>query len=300
MNITLVQMRAFLAVAESLSFSRAADRLGVTQPTLSAAIRNLEESVGGRLFDRDTRKVALTALGLDCKRLAVQLLDEAERVESQLRSHVLGRRGMVRIAAPANLFPGLLLPGLRAFRAAHPGVQLEFADVTSDEALRRLRLNQADLAIGLLANGFKDVRAALLGRLPYVAILPETHTLAARRTIRWQDIRTEEVVVLQARDSVTEMVARVLGDAGVTPLAACRVNELATAAALVYGGFGIGLMGYWSAAHMMRPGLVIRELAEPTFSGTIQLLTLADVEVSVQVRQLQDALRRHAPALPRL
>lgn len=300
MDITLVQMRAFLAVAESLSFSRAADRLRVTQPTLSMTIRNLEESLGGKLFDRDTRKVALTALGLDCRRLAVELLNEADRVESQLRSHVLGRRGSVRIAAPANFFPDLLLPGLQAFRGSHPAVQLEFADVTSDEAVRRLRLHQADLAIGLLASGDKDVRASALGRLPYVAILPETHALAARRTLRWQDIRTEEVVVLQARDSVTERVARALSEAGVTPLAAYRVNELSTAAALVNGGFGIGLMGYWSAVHMLRPGLVIRELTAPAFSGTIHMLTLVSVELSPQVRQLQDSLRRYAPLPPRL
>ena len=298
MNITLAQMRSFLALAESLSFSRAADRLGVTQPTLSAAIRNMEESIGGKLFDRDTRKVALTALGIDCKRLATQLLEEADRVESQLRNHVLGRRGAVRVAAPANLFPGLLAPGLVAFRAAHPEVRLEFSDVTTDEAVRRLHLHQADLVIGLRMDSDPDLRARPLSHVPYVGILPESHPLASRRTIRWQDIRLEDVVVLQARDSVTTRVTQALGEAGVTPKAAYRVNELSTAAALVNGGFGIGLMGYWSALHMHRPGLVIRELSAPAFSGVVSMLTLARVDVSPQVRELQVALRRHAPALP--
>lgn len=300
MNITLVQMRAFLALAEALSFSQAAARLGVTQPTLSVTIRHLEDSIGGKLFDRDTRKVALTALGIDCKRLAVQLLDEADRVQSQLRSHVMGRRGTVRIAAPATLYPSLLLPGLRAFRAEQPGVRLEFADVTSDEAVRRLRLHQADLAIGIRVSSERDLRARPLGLFPYVAILPDTHPLAERRTIRWQDIRTEDVVILQARDSVTTWVTQTLGEAGVAPLGAYRVNELSTAAALMHGGFGIGLMAYWSAHHILRPGLVIRELADPSFRGVVSLLTLANVEQSPQVRQLQDVVQRHAPKLPRL
>ncbi len=300
MDITLVQMRAFLALAESLSFTRAADSLGVTQPTLSATIRHLEEAIGGKLFDRDTRKVALTALGLDCQRLALQLLNEVDRVEGQLRSHVLGRRGTVRVAAPASLFPGLLLPGLVAFRRAHPGVRLEFADVTNDEAVHRLRVHQADLAIAVRAVSETDLRAQPLGHYPYVAILPDAHALAARRAIRWRDIQTEDVVVLQARDSLTALVARALGEAGVTPQAAYRVNDLSTAAALITGGFGIGLMGYWSAHHLLRPGLVIRLLSEPSFNGALRMLTLPSIELSPQVRHLQDALRRHAPALPRL
>jgi len=277
MNITLVQMRAFLALAESLSFTRAADSLGVTQPTLSATIRHLETAIGGRLFDRDTRKVALTALGLDCQRLARQLLSEVDRVEGQLRSHVLGRRGSVRIAAPANLFPNVLLPGLRAFRQANPGVRLEFADVPSDEAVHRLHAHQADLAIGVRAGGETGLRTQVVGQYPYVAILPDTHALAARRAIRWRDIQTEDVVVLQARDSLTS-----------------------TAAALVHGGFGVGLMSYWSAHQIFKPGLVIRMLSEPSLNGTIVLRTLPSVELSPQVRQLQEALRRHAPTLPRL
>ncbi|HNE59172.1 MAG TPA: LysR family transcriptional regulator [Ottowia sp.] len=300
MNITLVQMRAFLALAESLSFTRAADSLGVTQPTLSATIRHLETAIGGRLFDRDTRKVALTALGLDCQRLARQLLSEVDRVEGQLRSHVLGRRGSVRIAAPANLFPNVLLPGLRAFRQANPGVRLEFADVPSDEAVHRLHAHQADLAIGVRAGGETGLRTQVVGQYPYVAILPDTHALAARRAIRWRDIQTEDVVVLQARDSLTSRIARTLGEAGVMPQAAYRVNELSTAAALVHGGFGVGLMSYWSAHQIFKPGLVIRMLSEPSLNGTIVLRTLPSVELSPQVRQLQEALRRHAPTLPRL
>lgn len=300
MNITLVQMRAFLALADSLSFTAAAERLGVTQPTLSANIRHLEETIGGKLFHRDTRNVQLSALGLDCKRLATQLLDEADRVEGQLLSHVLGRRGSLRIAAPANLYPTLLLPGLTAFRAAHSGVRLEFADVTSDEAVRRLRLHQADLAIGLRVRSRPDLRTTALRHNPYVAILPDGHPLAGRQRIRWLDIRVEDVIVLQARDSVTEMVALALNEAGVRPQSAYRVNELSTATALITGGFGIGLMAYWSAVHIARPGLVIRELVDPAFRGQVDMLTLADVEVSPQLRQLQEALSRQAPPEPRL
>lgn len=294
MKLTLAQMRAFLAVAGSLNFTRAAERLGVTQPTLSATIHNLELAIGGKLFDRDTRHVALTSLGLDCQRLAIQLLDEADRVESQLQSHVRGRRGLVRVAAPANLYPTVLMPGLMAFRAAHPTVRIEFSDVTTDEAVQQLRQGKADVAIGFRTLEEQDLRSRVIATYPYVAILPDTHALASRRLIRWRDIKSEEVVMLKARDSLSSLVMQTLWDSGVTPQVANRINEMPTATALINGGFGIGLMGYWSAAHILKPGLVIREIGEPAFNATVRLMTLASVTWSPQVRALLTALRVNA------
>ncbi len=295
MKITLTQMRAFLALAESLSFTRAAERLGVTQPSLSAMIRSLEAEIGGKLFDRDTRKVMLTMLGQDCRTLAAQLVDESDRVEGLLRSHVLGKRGAIRVAASANLFPIVLSKGLATFRQTYPAIRMEFFDVTGDEAVHRLRSGQVDLAVGLHATGDTDLRVTHLGRYPYVIILPDTHPLTRLRRIRWQDIRSEDVIALQSRDSVSSHVFRALNEAGVMPQAVYRVNELATVAALLGSGFGIGLMAWWSAEHILPPGWTIRSLTEPSINGVVKLMTASSVALSPQLRQLQILLLRHAP-----
>lgn len=295
MKITLVQLRAFLALADSLSFTAAAERLRITQPSLSSTIRNLEATIGGRLFDRDTRKVRLTHLGVDCRRLAMRLLQEAERTESELRRHVAGERGALRIASLPNIFPTLLKPALAEFRQLRPGVRLRFADVTSDEAIRQLRNDQADMAIVLKIADDADLRYRFLAEHRFVALLPLTHPLAARPTLTWLDLQGVDAVLLQSRDSIGSRISEFLREAGVVPPATYRVNELSTAVALVDAGFGIGLMAHHSAEHARRADLVMRDILEPAVVGTIAMITSAARELSPPVALLQDILVRHAP-----
>lgn len=294
MKITLQQYRSFLALADSLSFTAAAERLHIKQSTLSSSIQNLEAAIGGKLFDRDTRRVRLTALGVECRRMAARLLDEAQRTESELQRHVSGERGSVRIAAVPNIFPTLLRAPLAEFRAQRPGVRLQFADVTSDEALQQVRQDHADLGIVLQVADETDLRSRLLGEARYVALLPARHALASSAAINWSALLTQELIVLQARDRVTQMVGQALHEAGVTPRIAHRVNELSTAVGLVEAGFGIALMAQYSALHALRDGLVMRELRDPSISGRLCLVTLADKEWTPAVKLLHDILLRHA------
>ena len=296
MKITLQQYRSFLALADSLSFTAAAERLHIKQSTLSSSIQNLEAAIGGKLFDRDTRRVRLTALGVECRRMAARLLDEAQRTESELQRHVSGERGSVRIAAVPNIFPTLLRAPLAEFRAQRPGVRLQFADVTSDEALQQVRQDHADLAIVLQVADEPDLRSRLLGEARYVALLPARHALASNAAINWSALLTQELIVLQARDRVTQMVGQALHEAGVTPRIAHRVNELSTAVGLVEAGFAIALMAQYSAQHALRDGLVMRELRDPSISGRLCLVTLADKEWTPAVKLLHDILLRHARA----
>lgn len=295
MKLTLLQLRSFLAVADCLSFTAAAERLHIKQSTLSSTIQNLESGIGGKLFDRDTRKVRLTSLGVECKRLAIRLLDDAERIEVELQRHISGEWGSVRIAALPNIFPTLLKYSLAEFRLANPGVRLQFMDVQNDEAFRLLRHDQADLAIALQTSDDPDLRYRFLDEHRYVAVLPCSHVLASRDEIAWRDILNEEVIVVQSRDSVGQHVREALRDAGVAPPIAYRVNELSTAVGLLEAGFGIGLMAHPSALHALRPGLVMRELCEPSIVGNVCLVTLASKEWTPPVRQLHEIFLRNAP-----
>jgi LysR family transcriptional regulator, carnitine catabolism transcriptional activator len=296
MNITLLQLRAFLALADALSFTAAAERLHIRQSTLSSTIRNLESSLGGRLFDRDTRRVQLTALGLACRRLAIRLLDEAERTEEELARHVRGETGRLRIAALPNIFPTLLAPALANFRQGNPGVALQFVDVTSDDAVQQLRNGQADIAVAVQLADDADLRYQLLDIQRFVALLPASHVLAAQPSIAWSDLVAQELIVVQSRDAVGARIASALRQAGLTPQLDHRVNELPTAVGLLQAGFGIALMGHHTAEHALRPGLVMRELHEPAIDGRVCIITMANNELSPSLKRLQEVLLRHAPA----
>lgn len=293
MKITLQQYRSFLALAESLSFTAAAERLHIKQSTLSSSIQNLESAIGGKLFDRDTRKVRLTALGIECRRMAIRLLDEAQRTETELQRHVSGERGNIRIAALPNIFPTLLQAPLAEFRAMRPGVRLQFSDVTSDEALHQLRHDQADLAIALQLSDESDLRFRFLDEARYVALLPSSHALAAQESISWQSLLSQDLIVLQSRDTVGHVIGQLLHEAGISPRIAHRVNELPTAVGLVDAGFGIALMAHHSALHGLHDGLVMRDLRDPSIVGKVSLITLTDKEWTAPVRLLHDIFVRH-------
>ncbi len=296
MKITLQQYRSFLALADSLSFTAAAERLHIKQSTLSSSIQNFEIAIGGKLFDRDTRKVRLTALGIECRRMAIRLLDEAQHTETELQRHVSGERGSIRIAALPNIFPTLLRAPLAEFRTMRPGVRLQFADVTSDEATHQLRHDQADLAIALQFADESDLRYRFLDEARYVALLPSNHALASHATISWQDLLSQDLIVLQSRDSVAHVIGQVLHEAGLSPRFAHRVSELSTAVGLLDAGFGIALMAHHSAMHALHDGLVMRDLCEPTIVGKVSLITLADKEWTPAVKLLHDIFVRHSPS----
>ena len=136
-----------MALADEKHFTRAAQRCHLTQPAFSALIRQLEDSAGLRLFDRDTRNVELTAEGRVLEASARRLLADMELAMDDLRDHAAGRRGRVTLAALPSLAAGWL-PGLLAgFRERHPGISIDLRDALLDPCLDMVRSGQADFAV---------------------------------------------------------------------------------------------------------------------------------------------------------
>ena len=147
MNLSARQLRAFVALADEKHFTRAAQRCHLTQPAFSALIRQLEDSAGLRLFDRDTRNVELTAEGRVLEASARRLLADMELAMDDLRDHAARRRGRVTLAALPSLAAGWL-PGLLAgFRERHPGISIDLRDALLDPCLDMVRSGQADFAV---------------------------------------------------------------------------------------------------------------------------------------------------------
>src|SRR5262249_6692764 len=167
-------MRYFVAVAETLHFGRAAERLHISQPPLSRAIRSLEAALGAELFARTKRRVELTPAG-------AQLLDEARRTLTQLESAVhqvravaAGKQGRLRIGfvslADYGVLPGLL----KAFKAARPGVSLALREMLSPDLAAALSARELDFGL-LLPPVTGDLDHFVLQRDRFVAALPARH-----------------------------------------------------------------------------------------------------------------------------
>ena len=290
MDLSLLQLRSFLAAADALNFTTAAERLKIKQPTLSSNIKSLEAAIGGKLFDRDTHSVRLTDLGRVTQNHARRVLEDVDRARVDLQMHVQGVAGSLRIAALPHIFPALLARGLARFRALRPDVSMQFHDVPTQEAIELLRQGHVDLAIVNEHANEPDIRYQALAERRFVALMPTTHPLAGVAHLGWQQLQGHDLIVVKTREMDESEFLQSLRLTGALPSITYRVNQLSTAMGLVEAGLGVALMAHYTAQHVLRPQFAIRPLVEPELVGRVSLMTLAHREQSPPIRLLHDAL----------
>ena len=193
--VELRHLRYFIAVAEELNFSRAAERLHMAQPPLSAAIRQLERELGVDLFIRTTREVSLTDAGRAFLDGARRTLADAERAAEDARRAGAGDLGRLRIAYSwSTRFETLPALG-RAFRASHPGVEVLAQEMWNARMAPAFANGSIDVAISLCPEIASELELAPIRKERLVALLPEHHPLAGQQAIPLSALSGEEIVL---------------------------------------------------------------------------------------------------------
>jgi DNA-binding transcriptional LysR family regulator len=215
----LRQLRYFLAVAEELNFTRAAERLHMAQPPLSATIRQLEDQLGVALFERTSREVKLTAAGRLLAERGTELLAEAQRVFAAVREierSPVGRLAL-GVAPPARF--GIAPQLLGACASQAPGVMLYVREDTTGVLLRELRAGRLDLAVGFCAPPDDALERERLRDQPAVLHVDVSHPLAARESVALSDLRSETLIVAGGSESpgFTSTVVELCRAAGFEP-----------------------------------------------------------------------------------
>jgi len=259
--IELRPLRQFLAVAEELHFGRAARRLHMTQPPLTQAIRQLEASLGARLFERSPRAVSLTPAGEALLPEARRLLAAAEGLPRLVQDAAGGRTGRLRLAFVSTVAYGPLPGWLRSFRQAHPGVAVALREATIDVQLEAFEAGEIDAGFVLHAAaapppGLSAWRAL---REPLVLALPERHPLAARRRLPFEAVAAEPLVIFP-RPIAPSLYDAVLGHyraQGTTPVIAQEAIQMQTIVNLVSAGIGVAWVPQ-ALMQLQRPGVVYR------------------------------------------
>lgn len=196
-RIPLASLIQTLAVAEYLSFHRAANALGVSQPSVSARIRALEEDLGVRLFERDTRGVRLTEAGrlfVERVSVGVEQLDFAVKTAGMAAS---GECGRLRIGIHALIPRSFLAELIAQYREAYPGIEVEITEGTARDAVMQLRANNLDVAFIAGNPELSDCHTRPIWTEPLVAVLPEGHLLASQAAVTWADLIGETFLVRQ-------------------------------------------------------------------------------------------------------
>ena len=260
--IELRLWRQFLAVAEELHFSRAAQRLSMTQPPLTQAIAQLEALLGMRLFERTKRSVQLTAAGAALVPEVRDLLARAAAMPVLARASADGEAGRLRLAFVSTVGFDLLPRWVRAFREQYPRVQLELTEATGDVQLDALARGEIDAGFMLHSPDFAPPGLACqrLSHDPLVVALPEESALATLPGLALKDVLDQPLVIFPRRilPSLHDAIFAMYHAAGHVPQVAQEAIQMQTIVNLVSAGIGIAWVPD-SVRQFQRPGVVYRE-----------------------------------------
>lgn len=255
------QLRYFVALAEEGHFGRAAERVFVVQQALSGSIRNLEEELGVRLFNRTTRRVELTPAGREFLVGARQILSLLEQTSDRARKAARGEVGRLAVGFVSGLAFGGLPDVVRTFRERYPNVAVELLELTAAEQEQALREGRIDIGFVLLPVRDPALAREALWREPLIVALPSRHPLAARETLHLADLREHDFVFFprHIRATYFDQVMSAATSAGFQPRIVQEAIEVPTLLSLVAAGIGLFLPIQFFAK-LTIPGVTYRKL----------------------------------------
>jgi LysR family carnitine catabolism transcriptional activator len=242
MDAELRHIRAFLAVAHQGTFTRAASVLGMSQPTLTVQIRQLEAALGTRLFDRNNRRVSLTAAGRDLVTPFERLILDVDAIASRAQDLGSHRRGIVTVAALPSIAASLLPRAMASLAGAHKGIVVRVRDLTAGAIVDAVKSGEADIGLGSVMRPDPDltVRPLLTDRL--CAYVPAGHPLARRKQVSLRELSRWPLVLTGKDSSVRQLIERHVEQRRLPTQIAQEATYMTTAMGMVAAGLGVGIL----------------------------------------------------------
>jgi len=294
-GLSLRDLEYVEAVAELSHFGRAAERCGVSQPTLSEQIRKLEAHLGVPFFERTRRRVALTPQG-------VALLAQVERILAEARHFMaMGGQGqedlsgLLQLGAIETIGP-YYLPGLlRLMREERPGISLRLTEGRTAVLVERLRHGMLDVVLMVPAAEMPGLASAKLFFEPFVLATPLAHRLAALPRIKLDALPIEDLLLLEEGHCLRDQALTLCAEA---PAATRHATSLETLWHMIAAGEGYSLLPSLAVAARPEISTLVqcRAMLEPNAGRDIALVWRASDPRERQFRQLAALLRSHAPA----
>ena len=238
-RLTLQQLQAFSEVAARSSFREAAAALNLSQPALSRTIRLAEQSLGARLFDRDTHHVALTPAGRELRPIAQRILSEFHGAFSDLAGFLAGRSGQVSVGALPSIGVSVLPALIARFRAQHPQVAFQLVEAAADPLLQALDEGRVDVAVTVQPQPDARMRYQHVLDDPFVLVCRPDDPLAQRRFATWKAFAARPFLSAFTQSSIRPVTDGVFLQQGLHVHAPLTYPSIAAAGALVEAGLGI-------------------------------------------------------------
>lgn len=249
----LKQLRALVALADELNFTRAATRVHIAQPAFSRQIKRLEDELGAPLVDRTSRRVQMTPAGADLVQRARRILADVEEARAAVdasRSLVRGRLTIGTTQSPGPLDLAMLLA---EYRQLHPGVELLLREELSQVITERLRADEIDVGFITAVPEVlrRDLRLVPIANEPLVLIVAPTHPLAPMKTISLRQLTRDPFVLFPAGATIRDSLLKGAAAAGVSIEIAFESSDPARIRGIVATGLALGIL---PRSDVLRPG----------------------------------------------
>ena len=267
------QLRYFVAVADEGSFSRAAAKVRVAQPSLSQQIRKLEAEVEQPLFDRLPRSVVLTEAGrclIDYARQILASIGDARRCVDELKGEVAGK---VAVGAIPTIAPYVLPELVVTFQEHYPDVILEIVEDVTDGITRRIEAGELDIALASTCRPSPTLRRESVGTEPLLALVPEKHPLAKKDVVELEDLKSQRFLLLHEMHCLSQQVNHLLESRRLRPEIALAGSQLSTIANMVAASIGVSIVPQMMVKHYVAPGCVSVPFAPPVPERELNFLS---------------------------
>ncbi|MFT0548698.1 LysR family transcriptional regulator [Allopusillimonas ginsengisoli] len=291
LNIKYRPLKAFLLAIEAGSFTHAADQLGVTQPSFTALIQDLERTLDLKLFERTTRSISLTSAGVDLRDRIQRPIADMEETYRSMMDLAAVRRGSIVVGALPSTALTLIPPALGRLRNEHPALQIRVVEAHNDELIAMLRTNQVEFALATMLVEVPDLEFIPLVADVFCTVFPSDHPIAQLKRVTWADLVALDLVLLSHGSSARSMFDRsVAADDNCTGLR-YDVTHMTTAVLLVRQRLGIALLPKLALPALPLKGLMHKPISNASAKRMIGVIRRRDRQLSpasqVFIKQLQ-------------
>lgn len=294
MSTTLRQLRAFVLVAEQNSFTKAAEALCLTQSALSGLIKELEQNLDVKLFDRTTRKLHLSDAGGRLLPQARRVLNEMAVLNDQVANLKSLQQGHIHLAVSQQLSASTMPKFVAKFRELHPNIEVTLTDCSVDNVVEHIENLEADLGIAPERAYSDDLHVDVLFTSPFYLVLPPTHSFAQKDEISWADLLDEKLITLNGPfiKSLQNELPSHISNRIFNP--DFEINFLSTALGMVRNGLGVTVCLLYAAEWVEQNGLIMRPISDPVVERKFLLYTHKNRSLSPASIAFKDFLLANA------
>ena len=299
MNIGSRQLQAFLEITRLQSFAKAAEQVSLSPSGMSMLVKELEEQVGARLFDRTTRSLALTDAGRRLQPVAERVIGELRSLGAVIDGSESAVRSRLAVAATPMVSASLLPDVVRGFATTHPGVQVHLADVEVETVRKAVLQGDADIGLGFFVKPAVGILRQPLCRFRLMSIGPPgTPSGGLGKSQPWKSLEGLALLSLPSGNPIQVLIEKQLVRIGCLPEERLRMNLMGTIIGMVRAGLGHAVMPSFAMEECLRQGLSVAMLREPVAYLDLYLVSRSGTKPKAAARAFAESLKLAAARLP--